>query len=538
MPFTRFQITKFKKNTYGPYLFIVLVFTIFKLCVSSRYTAIAQDTMENCIFALLLILIRELFPQKRKQNAHFILQQAFIFILFIETTYFYLFDVAISASALFIFFETNPQEISEFITTKFDAKLGLLVVIYMLAASLLFYYSKQWYEELAFKKYYAVVSILGLIFLLKVSWLINHNFPYAFARAGYRYAKESFLTDTLSHHIADGRLRSVKDLYPNEPQVHVIIIGESTNRKHFSLYGQYYRNTTPKLESIRDELVVYNDVISPHSSTTASLIKVLTKNNYEKQYGTQNSSIIQLLNEAGYKTYWFSNQRPLDMWSTKVTKLAKASDSLKFFNSEHTSLATQHDQVLVEALKGFSLLKNDKLVIFLHLLGTHADYLNRYPKSFSTFKAPVANRTNRQSKFINEYDNAVVYNDHIVSEIINVAKKRQFSSVLYFSDHGEEIYDEINFHGHVADTEVDSKLTKNIFEIPFLIWRSEKMQNRKDLFFEPKRRYMTDDLFHSLAHLLGISAKEVDLKRSIFSHSFASKKRILGNNIEFDTQFE
>jgi heptose-I-phosphate ethanolaminephosphotransferase len=51
------------------------------------------------------------------------------------------------------------------------------------------------------------------------------------------------------------------------------------------------------------------------------------------------------------------------------------------------------------------------------------------------------------------------------------------------------------------------------------------------------RPYMLDDLFHSLANLLEISAQEVDLERSIFSSKFKNRKRIILKNSEYDTYF-
>ena len=44
-------------------------------------------------------------------------------------------------------------------------------------------------------------------------------------------------------------------------QTYVLVIGESTNRTRMSLYG-YGRDTTPRLDSMRERLVVFDDVIA------------------------------------------------------------------------------------------------------------------------------------------------------------------------------------------------------------------------------------------------------------------------------------
>jgi heptose-I-phosphate ethanolaminephosphotransferase len=49
---------------------------------------------------------------------------------------------------------------------------------------------------------------------------------------------------------------------------------------------------------------------------------------------------------------------------------------------------------------------------------------------------------------------------------------------------------------------------------------------------------MIDDLFHSIADLLDISAKEVERSRSIFSHDFIDRKRIIKDTINYDTFFD
>jgi heptose-I-phosphate ethanolaminephosphotransferase len=48
---------------------------------------------------------------------------------------------------------------------------------------------------------------------------------------------------------------------------------------------------------------------------------------------------------------------------------------------------------------------------------------------------------------------------------------------------------------------------------------------------------MLDDLFHSLADLLDISAQEVEEERSLFSAKFKNRKRIILKNSEYDTYF-
>ncbi|WP_336145581.1 sulfatase-like hydrolase/transferase, partial [Klebsiella pneumoniae] len=61
-------------------------------------------------------------------------------------------------------------------------------------------------------------------------------------------------------------LKNLKDTMAGQPATLVLVIGESTNRQRMSLYG-YPRNTTPELDKLRDQLAVFNNVITPRPYT-------------------------------------------------------------------------------------------------------------------------------------------------------------------------------------------------------------------------------------------------------------------------------
>ena len=107
------------------------------------------------------------------------------------------------------------------------------------------------------------------------------------------------------------------------------------------------------------------------------------------------------------------------------------------------------------------------------------------------------------------------------------------SAVLYFSDHAEEMYSALDMAGHNEDI-----YSKQMFDIPFFLWQSKKYKQERELYFDGDRKYMIDDLFHSIADLLDISAKEVETSRSIFSKDFKERKRIIKDTINYDTFFK
>ena len=298
----------------------------------------------------------------------------------------------------------------------------------------------------------------------------------------------------------------------------------------------YYRSTTPYLELLKEDLERYNDVISPHVYSIASLTKILTLGNYEDPNQISNGSIIQLANTANFETSWLSNQRPIGPYESLITKISLSSNKLKFLATTVAYHNNVLDQDLLPELDSvLSDNENSKKFIVIHLMGTHLNYVNRFTDSFNQFTdEPQANfKSVENFQKINNYDNAVLYTDYIVSEIIKRIKSLNTKSfVVYLSDHGEELFKDYNMAGHNEDI-----ATKDMFDVPFLLWQSDKYKAQKKLTIDVDRPYMLDDLFHSLADLLAISAQEVDLSRSLFNQNFKNRKRIILKSSDYDVYF-
>ena len=111
------------------------------------------------------------------------------------------------------------------------------------------------------------------------------------------------------------------------------------------IYG-YERETTPLLKKIKDELKIYENVISPHTYTIGTLTKSLTLGNYENPEMKYKGSIIQLLNKANFKTYWISNQRPVGIFESQTTKIALGADK-SFFLMNNLGIYCRCETILL-----------------------------------------------------------------------------------------------------------------------------------------------------------------------------------------------
>ena len=97
-------------------------------------------------------------------------------------------------------------------------------------------------------------------------------------------------------------------------------------------------------------------------------------------------------------------------------------------------------------------------------------------------------------------------------------------------DHGEAVYDEGGFTGHIEENP-----SRHMIEIPVIVWASDKF---KELHPEKwaaiqqavNRPYMTDDMIHTVLDIVDIQTSDYDATRSIINPNFdASRPRIFDN---------
>lgn len=521
------------------FILIVLAF-LFECFYSKLSLNTIYNIIENILFAIVIVCPLFFLDINRLKKYYFIISYLFFSIcIYLESIYFFLFKTFFSSSAIFVALDSNVDESLEFINfygNKIILFFSLLILITVVIT--LLKKGKSDYEKLLITracKFKILSLFLGILIFLKLSTLIVYNLPYLIIKSCIEYETESEKLGNYKENI-NGNFNNISRLSKkDEEEIYVIIVGESTSRTHMGIYG-YYRETTPELEKRKDELLIYKDVISPHAYSVGALTKILTLANYENPKKTFDGSVIQLINSVGFETYWLSNQRPIGAYESMITKICLSAKKHKFLT---TTVAGESKVLDGRLLVEFNKIINNnikKKVIFLHLMGTHHHYENRYPAKFSKYKAePVTNFKSKESFIkINNYDNAVLYNDFLLSQVIDKLDSLNTKSfALYFSDHGEEMYDDINMAGHNEDI-----FSQKMFEVPFILWQSQKFRQEKELFFIEDRKYMIDDLFHSIADLVDTKSDEIDSTRSIFSKYFKERKRIIKDNIDYDEYFK
>jgi hypothetical protein len=269
----------------------------------------------------------------------------------------------------------------------------------------------------------------------------------------------------------------------------VVVIGESYNKHHAGIYG-YNLATTPHLnrEQQQGNLVVFNDVISPYNTTSITLKNVLSCNTMSQdEPWWQHPMFPALFKTAGYEVLLWDNQTSFKRNATFSFSLNSVMYNSKIMKASYDALnkrTFRYDHQLVDDFfKAWDSKphKSHRLGI-LHLMGQHIAYDSRYPHG-STFNRFNASHIKRNEPYLNEsrkhtiaqYDNATRYNDAVMSKIFDHYRGSN-TVVLYFSDHGEEVYDYRAYMGRDHNPKKTAQLLHYQNEIPFMLWFSPQYQ--------------------------------------------------------------
>ena len=146
----------------------------------------------------------------------------------------------------------------------------------------------------------------------------------------------------------------------------------------------------------------------------------------------QASSIIDVAKAAGYNVIWLSNQIKYGLYDTPTSVIADAA-SEQFFTSDSIENTYNYDDALLKKLNSFDL--SGKTLLIVHLMDCHSDYKDRYPSQMKKFEG---------DNIIDQYDNAVYYNDNFMNGLYeNVMNQPNFKGLVFFSDHGEDVEDNL-----------------------------------------------------------------------------------------------
>lgn len=343
---------------------------------------------------------------------------------------------------------------------------------------------------------------------------------------------------------------SVESCDFRSPQI-VLIIGESYNRHRSQLYG-YQRPTTPRqLQRMQDStLVAFTDVVAPWNLTSFVFKHMFSLHCIGDDGEWCDSPLFpQVFRKAGYHVKFLTNQF-LPKSGEEVYDfsggffLNNPTLSRALFDERNSKLH-RYDEGLLEDYDRMVAKKRypHQLTIF-HLMGQHVDYRARFPmKTRRKFTPADYNRTDLspQRQQINaDYDNAVLYNDSVVDQIIRRFENEN-AIVIYVPDHGEECFNgSLPFYGRMHSADIDYRLAREEFEIPFWIWASDEYRMTHPYGWKATQEYrhrplMTDALPHTLLFLGGIHSNYYRKDYDVLNAEYNTKRpRVLKMTTDYN----
>ena len=277
------------------------------------------------------------------------------------------------------------------------------------------------------------------------------------------------------------------------PRTVVLVIGESARADHFGING-YSRATTPRLSSMPD-LLNFTHVASVTNQTRTSVPFMLTRIPAgSRLYGPPTErSIVSAFREAGYRTWWISNQQP-SHGDAVISYFAGEADAAKFINTASYGQQGLYDESLLPELKTALSDPAPHRFIVLHTLGSHWSYHLRYPEGFDRYQPSMVG-------VVNSYDNSILYTDMVLAEIIEMMRRQDDDSVvLYVSDHGQTLSEgACRYSGHGI-------MSATNFHVPLFVWMSPTFARKHPEWVASMRRnadkpLSTSSVFPTLAEL-------------------------------------
>lgn len=388
----------------------------------------------------------------------------FTSLYFIKVTSILYYKSTLSYSAFSSIFETTLHE-----TSGYFSHFGFSYVIIAFLISALYCYAifKNKLQLSFIKRTSLLISIL-LVFPLKIQFSPDSrkkvdflSEPYLILNSHYKtsllnpifnllmYKEEQKIMKAdfnfcLPQHIKIGENSNYNHIY--------LVIGESSNKEHYSIYGYPYQ-TTPLLSNLmhNENFLLIENAIASAPITRESLKRVLSFATSEN--GSDYSHYINLINAAkmkGFETIWLSSQAKSGLHDSIIGRIGSGADKSLFSISDD-------DKLFPYLLDEYH--PNKKQLFVLHFTGSHMPYSNFDHQDLLKLKA--------EGSLFPEYDATIAKTDRLLHQVMKLTEKDNKSLVIYLSDHGEEIG-----LGHGLNY-----MSKSQYEVPMFIFSPNRQPN-------------------------------------------------------------
>lgn len=452
-------------------------------------------------FSIALLNLALLLPMLFEKHVirsvlRFIFLAVILLPVFVILGYYSVTSTVFAPDTLLAIAQTNIQEAIEYAKDNFSCKTIFLII---LTNAFVFFVAIKNTQKILWNKYNLFLVLFCITACLVGVYKYRDNIITDIPKQA---SKTLAQYKNFSKERTDRKDNMSKLLLSHKPEagVYVLVIGESQNRAHMQAYN-YHRATTPWLDSMKNDknMLLFTKAYSCHTHTVPTLLYALTAKNQYNNIAVKNAvSVLEVAEAAGFETVWLSNQVKYSAWDTPVTSIASEANQQKWINSTlgESTNTDYFDGKLIEELEKIKI--TDKMLIVMHLMGNHGSYEQRYPKAFEKYDG---------KNTIDKYDNSIIYNDYVMSQVYKRARKiPNFKGLVYCSDHADAI--DKNLSHDAAQFDFDMP------HIPLYIYLSDSyIQNNsakyKSLEKQKNKLFTNDLLFNLMLGVLGINLNNI-----------------------------
>lgn len=452
-------------------------------------------------FSIALLNLALLLPMLFEKHVirsvlRFIFLAVILLPVFVILGYYSVTSTVFAPDTLLAIAQTNIQEAIEYAKDNFSCKTIFLII---LTNASVFFVAIKNTQKILWNKYNLFLVLFCITACLVGVYKYRDNIITDIPKQA---SKTLAQYKNFSKERTDRKDNMSKLLLSHKPEagVYVLVIGESQNRAHMQAYN-YHRATTPWLDSMKNDknMLLFTKAYSCHKHTVPTLLYALTAKNQYNNIAVKNAvSVLEVAEAAGFETVWLSNQVKYSAWDTPVTSIASEANQQKWINSTlgESTNTDYFDGKLIEELEKIKI--TDKMLIVMHLMGNHGSYEQRYLKAFEKYDG---------KNTIDKYDNSIIYNDYVMSQVYKRARKiPNFKGLVYCSDHADAI--DKNLSHDAAQFDFD------MTHIPLYIYLSDSyIQNNsakyKSLEKQKNKLFTNDLLFNLMLGVLGINLNNI-----------------------------
>lgn len=453
----------------------------------------------------------------------------------------YFFTTELGTNLFWLIYNTDSREANELLS-GFAFLLVAIFLTYIVVATL----SIRWLPAMLTLRRARLISGLGIAGLVAYGLLslvrpqtkglvesFHAYYPTSLFAVTTRFMGQVKDQQEIQLRVQEHSYQGVQRREVGVRQVVVLVIGETSRSQNWGLNG-YHRRTTPLLKE-REGLLNYSNAVTAGSQTAFAIPLILTgadPDHFEEcQY---ESGILRLFEQAGFRTYWITNQ----LKGPGAANIALADSCISISGSSDNMQGmdkARFDMQLVHRMADVIKSGSKDCLIVLHTMGSHYKYEMRYPQQFgkyepvrTNFLAPVTAAD--RDELVNAYDNSILYTDAVLDSVMSVLSALEGQGMmLYASDHGENLYDDDRrLFGHAAEP------TEYTARIPFLIYCNRNYIDQYPATWETLNAHTAlgvsnNQVFSTLADMAGIDFREQDLRNSIAHSQFVeSSQRVRG----------